>query len=112
MRLFFIALLIALLPLRNGIGDVIALGLQTQAVAVASAHCADHTQATGHTQSLEAADTAHGQACSDCQMCHGVALPTTAPTLPLGHVDHPAPSRLGSAFASAAPALGFKPPIS
>ena len=111
MRLFFIALLIALLPLRNGIGDVMALGLPTQAVTVASAHCADHTQ-TMESASMDSADIDHGQACSDCQMCHGVALPTTATTILLNHVDHPAPSRLGSAFASAAPALGFKPPIS
>ena len=111
MRLFFIALLIALLPLRNGVGDAMALGTQPKAVVAAGTHCADHAQAM-EAAALEAAAMDHGQSCTDCQICHGVALPTTTLIAALGYIDHPAPTRVGVTFASATPALGIKPPIS
>lgn len=138
MRLLLLALMIALLPLRGWVGDVMAMempaGLSSATNNIAThvdntgarGHIhlnseASHTQCHGHDGAAAdaRADNAEshdnpGQCshCSACQICHTVAV-TTAVSLAvdtaLPHLLWPAS---GLQFASAIPAPHLKPPIS
>lgn len=128
MRMFLLALMIALLPLRGWLGDVMAIEQVGQART--AAHTSDlhsdcheaqlhHGQldatheglATGSEQGpVQAASDCTG--CTACQICHSVALAgwpevSSAALLPTAVAQTPA--RL---HASAERAPGFKPPIS
>lgn len=125
MRVLFLALMIALLPLRGWVGDAMAMDML--ALAQGAAH-SSHANATPvHDCHTLAADGAGGDAsepqappmqmsadcntCSACQICHTVALP--AIILPLNGVGTPTlqPAHPAGLFASADRAPGFKPPI-
>lgn len=132
MRRLLLALLIALLPLRGWVADAMALPAptasalvsiaedhhltlgkghfepETAAVAVFHAGCHDQTLAAA----ADDADAGTAAGCSTCTLCHSAVIaPLLAPRLPIGQLPaaRPAPA---ARFASAAPAPGFKPPIS
>ena len=114
MRALFIALMIALLPLRGWVGDAMAqaaVAPQVQAAAheqTAHHDCGLHT-ASGDAAQGEAAD--QGDGCTLCQACHTLAL--EAPTARSAIQD---PVRILACiatpdFASADRAPSVKPPI-
>lgn len=139
MRHLFLALMIALLPIRGWVGDVMATEMaapraaQMQNATELVASHAHGTGAVGHFdhastesqveqlasdcaghgagESLPLAD-AHCDSCTACQACHIVAL---SPLIPAMHATMAAPALPRSPaahFASAMAALGQKPPIS
>jgi hypothetical protein len=129
MRALFLALMIALLPLRGWVGDAVALDMLSAAFhaptnaiksVAANAHPADHgdqldahhADCAGHSMTAAAATSdAHCASHADCQLCHSVAL---AP-LPLRLAPTVLPVALPplalAGFVSAEPSRGFKPPI-
>ena len=126
MRLFVLALMIVLLPLRGWVSDAMAtemlsagaMHLQIATNAVEDhAHQADVSQAMtdcagqGAPEGTPDTDT-HCVTCSVCQACHTVALlPDAAHSVAV--VSSPAlPYSPATVFASALVALGQKPPIS
>lgn len=133
MRVFVLALAILLLPLRGWLGDAMAMEMTQQQVVAAvtvvaheaasaqDAH-ADHAMHdmastadgmhTGHASHDPAAQPDCQSTCTDCQLCHSVAM-TVWPEMPTtGEAPRATPSLAPVAFASAEPAPGFKPPIS
>lgn len=139
MRHLVLALMIALLPIRGWVGDVMATEMAspkatqpanaTKMVA-AHAHGAgaeghfDHVSAdapaaqpapdcAGHGagDSSPAAD-AHCESCTACQACHTVALSPLIPALHAATAAPALPRSPAAHFASAPAALGQKPPIS
>ena len=130
MRVWLLALMIALLPLRGWVGDAMALGGGSPAT---SAHgntalppC--HGHAVGDSDRLEAV-SAHAAAasmvtgghpddvsdhagCNSCDICHGIAMGVGAPVR--GDVRPPSarPAWAGVHFASAVLPGLHKPPIS
>jgi len=128
MRILFLALMIALLPLRGWVGDVMAmerLGQALTATPVAAAvhgECHEMQQHHGHDAAHEDMSRPAGHAsghapadcsgCTVCQICHSVVLasaPVPASTAVLPTALPPSQARL---YASAEPVPGFKPPIS
>ena len=117
MRALLIALMIALLPLRGWVGDAMAQQLATASVQapVSGAEQARHTHTDcalhGDQGSTPEPASDHGGSCSDCQVCHTMAM--EAPSLAsLQAASAPAVLYpVSSDFASAERALGFKPPI-
>lgn len=138
MRHLMLALMIALLPIRGWVGDVMATEMASHkpaqlqdATEMLAAH-AYGTGAEGHFDHLTAAASSaqpaadcagHGAAesgpvadvhcdsCTVCQACHTVAL---SPLIPAGHAVMAAPALPRAPpdhFASAFSALGQKPPI-
>ncbi len=136
MRFFFIALLIALLPLRGWAGHVMAVDMAAQQVAVAhaagqksgmqktdamngamAADCLMFSMApsdTGASLNAEKPVTSGAQCnnCDTCELC--LALATSAHTeWPTGIADrHSALVAVGIGFSSADRASSLKPPIS
>jgi hypothetical protein len=136
MRFLLIALMIALLPLRGWMGDVMATEMaasQGQASQIAARTMASHAHSAGESDHLHhgmtapeamqstpdcldhSADTtshANCGSCPACQACHTVALSSAAQTL--RPVFHPftLPASAAAQFTSAEAALGQKPPIS
>lgn len=139
MRTLWIALLIALLPLRGWVGDAMAVAMVSTAphlataVAAAddcphgSAQAADHGSAvasgvadttahhaTGHGQAESAAtDDAHGDAGAHllCDVCNGPVLSSAALSTPGAVFGHGLRIARSEAFASLAPRHLIKPPI-
>jgi hypothetical protein len=130
MRIFWLTLMVVLLPLRGWTGDAMATGMageQAQITFHAAAHAKDtheedhahHGQAiqtspecAGHGS--EAGTQADGvcESCSACHACHALALLVPANLLaPLPAGSTPA-STGADRFASADAAPGQKPPIS
>jgi hypothetical protein len=138
MRHLILAVMIVLLPLRGWIGDAMALEAVTgnpaaiQSIAIdvhptleithfeddsgrqdlraGPGHCPDHASAPA---SGDDSDTsAHGQACTVCQVCHTVAMSVDAAPLPALPLPVLAPATALPRFTSALPAPGLKPPIS
>ncbi|MFZ3120572.1 MAG: hypothetical protein WA159_19895 [Variovorax sp.] len=125
MRVFVLVLAILLLPLRGWLGDGMSTSMAIKA-AQPAAHAA-HTMPTDDHAMHDRAGMSHdGHAghdtqqashdcqstCSDCQLCHSVAM-TLWPEV-AAPIDAPraAPAFMPAAFASAEPAPGLKPPIS
>lgn len=129
MRSVFLALLIALLPLRGWVGDVMAMELMGAALAPPEARSAAHPPHHDAAGECEHAPTHHGHAlagepaddvqatvgdcntCTACQICHSVALApmpiqAAAPQLALAAPQSRLPQDV-----SAERAPGFKPPI-
>lgn len=124
LRFLFLALLIALLPLRGWVGDVMAMERTTTALAQGSGHhlmvsAADihadtHADCPGHAGTPAPAASAADDCgtCTACQLCHAPALtPAGATSVHLPHIG-PRPGAPTIDFASAERAPGFKPPIS
>lgn len=124
MRVFLLILMMALLPLRAGLGDVMAME-RTQMAAAADQHLAAmrdcHESAPHHAAAdrtpphhapLIAADELqadHG--CSECTVCHVAALPGTPLSAVLVLPGHAPPRARVLRPLSADPVAGFKPPI-
>ncbi|MEQ1657719.1 MAG: hypothetical protein ABL896_02980 [Hylemonella sp.] len=124
MRVLFLALMIALLPLRGWVGDVMAMNMTTAALLPAEAPDAPtrhhepaaqtHGQANdcpGHT-GAGASASADCSTCTACQICHSVALTPAVPQLVSSLLPTDRPQTTIRQYASAERAPGFKPPIS
>jgi len=130
MRPLFLALMIALLPLRGWVGDVMAVELAQQSVAgphpamagaaSALADCHEgHGEHAGHAPMAQPAP--HAQpgdehaadcgTCTVCQICHSVALTAVLPRLPAAVLPMAAPRTSQPQYASAERVQGDKPPI-
>jgi hypothetical protein len=125
MRVLFMAMLIALLPLRGWVGDAMALQPGKHDVQPAAAltavtdvqDCHDHAEAAGHGADQGGHETGSAHAdcgsCSACQICHSPAL-AVAPPAAFASPDMAAamPRFAPRPLASAEPAPDIKPPIS
>ena len=139
MRFLLIALMIALLPLRGWVGDVMATEMASNHAVqseVAAKLTADHARTAGAEANFDhasaqaeavsgdadcvghgagdstAAASGHCESCTACQACHTVALsPLAADATPMLSPLAPPHSPVAR-FASADAALGKKPPIS
>jgi hypothetical protein len=134
MRRWFILIMIALLPIRGWVGDVMAADMVTQRIAAlaqapemtrqaanaaADPHADCHGKAAAHSLA-PAADAPHTAtntandcgSCTSCQVCHSVGMAPVAGAAPFVPAPHATPPLRGTHFASAEPARGFKPPIS
>ncbi|GAB3478485.1 hypothetical protein GCM10011496_16870 [Polaromonas eurypsychrophila] len=139
MRHLILALMIALLPIRGWVGDVMATEMASSRPAVLAATNTiadltplvwadghfDHASAApqpvaatpdcaghGNGDSPAPASGAHCEVCPACQACHTVALsPTADTTAPVLAPLSPSHSPVAR-FASADTAQGQKPPIS
>ncbi len=140
MRVFLIALMIALLPLRGWVGDAMAAELLATALAQTQvapemianhahesrAEAGFHSEISMKTPSLSHADCAghdtaaqatsdrvpHGKTCTLCQTCNSVALAAPAPMPAAMSLPQALPPAVPPRFASADRALSLKPPIS
>ncbi len=132
MRHWFILIMIALLPIRGWVGDVMAaemvtqriaavaqipLQVQQQADAAADSHADCHGKAAAHNTATPPEGDSNTAAvdcgnCTSCQVCHSVAMAPAALADPVAPTHSAAPPLRGTHFASAEPARGFKPPIS
>ena len=119
MRLFLLTLMIALLPLRGWVGDVMAMQTSVAEQQVAMVipvqdNCHEIQQHGMHEASV-ATDAAHAEEdcgnCTTCQICHSLALATALLPTPEAQARMPQPSVLSRLHASADPHPGFKPPI-
>ncbi len=135
MRTFLIALMIALLPLRGLVGDVMAMGqaMPTTEQGLQDSRPADAEPAssaatgqvdtavsamTGHgpcpdqmSASADAGHTSHGDTCKACDVCHQATLADSAIlSLPAAGPGF-APASAEQTFVSANAADSFKPPI-
>jgi hypothetical protein len=126
MRVFFVALLIALLPVRGWVGDAMAISMASlpggehTAMAMADSDGAhDHhagmddvaTDPAAHVATDAAAD-ADTHSHSACDVCNGPVL-TVADTSPdLARAVHALRADRVEAFVSSVPRAGHKPPIS
>lgn len=128
MRLLVLALMIALLPLRSWAGDVMAVEVAAQALdgpapaglaamdnchqdpGQAAGHAMDHGAAPAQTQGEHT--SADCGTCTSCQICHSVALTALLPHALAPVLPAAAPRSSQPRYASAAPAPGYKPPIS
>ena len=132
MRRWFILIMIALLPIRGWVGDVMAADMVTQrlatlaqvtvmapqpADATADPHADCHGKAAAHSPASppaghsDMAVTDCGN-CTSCQVCHSVAMVMAPGVAAVAPAHSAAPTLRGTHFASAEPARGFKPPIS
>lgn len=130
MRALWIALLIALLPLRGWVGDAMAVSMiatpaSAAAASPAGADCPHAAASAGHhaepapdTGALIATDTADGHqdhtspgAHLLCDVCNVPALSTGSQPDPDAHVTHGLRIERKQAFASLAPRHLVKPPI-
>ncbi len=132
MRRWFILIMIALLPIRGWVGDVMAADMVTQrmaaaaqvpvqaqqpAPAAADSHADCHGNAAADSPASQPAGDSNTAAadcgnCTSCQVCHAVAMAVTPGVDPVAPAHSAAPPLRGTHFASAEPARGFKPPIS
>ena len=125
MRLLFLILMMALMPVRGIAGDVMAIRMATQlpaqtaavnagqaGMAADHADCAGHQQAAAEQGPLQGSDkTGHCATCPTCQVCFSVALPLLAPTWSAAPLPHTVPFVSDLTFISAFAAPGLKPPI-
>jgi hypothetical protein len=113
MRFLLLALMIALLPLRSWAGDMMTAQMVATAANQRSVHCPDHaTVQRMDVTSGQDTEQDHCNACIVCQVCQSVSL-TDENKIPVLRQLHYHMAMLSTAaFTSAAPAPGFKPPIS
>jgi hypothetical protein len=130
-----LALMIALLPIRGWVAEVMATDMASSkavqlqnATKMVAAHAvgagvADHF---GHASTDSPAPDsagqgaqegspmtdAHGESCTVCQACHTVALFPLIPAMPSPMASPAVPRSPAARFASAIAAPGQKPPIS
>lgn len=123
MRLLLVVLMMVLLPLRAGLGDVMAMAHDRSQAPSAMQPAATHdchetrqravVDRTAHHAPRAVADdaTQADPACSDCTVCHAAALPgTPLPRVPAQDGNAPPLARvLPHLSAETAPSL--KPPI-
>lgn len=121
MRVFLVILMMALLPLRVGLGDVMAMEAGRMDVQVAAQHpaaqhdCHEARQHAAADPSDHQASPADGMQadheCGDCQVCHVTALPGTLLSRVLAPTGSAPPQTLVVTPVSADPVPGLKPPI-
>jgi hypothetical protein len=130
MRVFLVALMIAMLPLRGWMGDAMAIGMAGQHQEVAAAPM-EHGMAAAHEDCAGMApatltpaptdESAAGsmagasddcESCSACQVCNSVALATDSPAALALSAPQASPVSVLAQFASFYPQRGHKPPIS
>lgn len=134
MRVFMVALMIALLPLRGWLGDAMAAQELRSAAQHETAHAVAWTESApdasvhanchemgaaaavsaGNDLSASPADAGtsdDAQRCSACQLCHSTVLATTSPFLVTQRLPLAPPVSAALHFASAEPVRGFNPPI-
>ena len=112
MRHWLLILLIALLPLRAWAGSAMVVAMPT--APGTAAHCADHPGATDLSALTDAATPS-----DDSQQVHDLCDVCNGPAMTAGHHPGPAAAPLPqglavperTAFISALPQLGHKPPI-
>lgn len=114
MRVFVLVLAILLLPLRGWLGDGMGMAMAIEATQTATAAHAGHDMAG---MSHDGDDAPHASpncqsTCSDCQLCHSVAMALWPELTAVVASPRLAPAFVPAAFASAEPAPGLKPPIS
>ena len=142
MRRLFLILMIALLPVRGWVGDVMAVEMSMVMAAqneIATESVASYAHSTGARGQFDSENTApayaecpghagaapadmvatadnatngHCNTCGVCQICHTVALATTVAQYPADPKPDALPFIGSTRFASAVTALGQKPPIS
>ena len=124
MRILILALAILLLPLRGWLGDAMAIdAVHARAAAVQPVPHEEHAMhdMAGMSHDAHAAHDVHGaqqadpecqSTCGDCQLCHSVAMTVWPALASVMEAPRAAPDFAAAAFGSAAPAPGFKPPIS
>lgn len=120
MRRFLLVLMIALLPLRGWVGDVMAMEMLVQHPAAmqnvaASADAKMHEECHAEAEpSSSAADSgqSHCGSCPLCLICHSMAAPAPWAASPAVWLIHALPATDPTRFASAASAFALKPPIS
>lgn len=104
MRRLFACLAVSLLVLRMLLGADVAMAAGERcdqaAVAAMSTHCA-HGGAV----------SVLSNACTDCAVCHAVALPLSVAAVPARSGAQLPAAQANGAFASAPVALALKPPI-
>jgi len=124
--------MIALLPLRGWVGDSMATQMAvsahvqqeiaTESIAVHARHsgpnagemsdCHSQHALTSSKAIGDSAAEGHCDTCTSCQACFFVALVIQSTVQQANPAPHGVPFASGSTFTSAAPAQGFKPPIS
>ena len=134
--MFVLVLAILLLPLRGWLGDAMALDAAHASVQATAAVPMQHVMhdmhgmqgmqgADGADEASEAeatvsaapgshpANAAHDcqSACTDCQLCHSIAVAVWPEVPMLDAAPRETPASLSVAYVSAEPAPGFKPPI-
>ena len=120
MRVFFIALLIALLPVRGWVGDAMAISMaglpdgQPATMVMAAADAGhDHHAGMDHSDHADhdTAGTA-GHSHSACDVCNGPVLTVANSSPELARAVHTLHADRVEAFVSSLPRAGHKPPIS
>ncbi|MBX9872209.1 MAG: hypothetical protein K2X75_09435 [Burkholderiaceae bacterium] len=123
MRVFLLILMMALLPLRAGLGDVMAMQVAGPDAAASTRPAAGHdcheaqqpagADHVGHhiTASVSAEHMQADPACSDCAVCHAAALPGTLLPPVLVAAGTAPPQSPALTPISADPVPGLKPPI-
>lgn len=139
MRHLVLAFMIALLPIRGWVGDVMATEmaapkaeqlenatelLASQAHGTGGYGHFDHASVTSQAEQPASDCTGHGtgeslpladtqcESCTVCQACHTVALSPLIPAIHAAMAVPALPRSPAAHFASAVTALGQKPPIS
>lgn len=119
MRACFIALMIALLPLRGWVGGEMAAEMAfpptqatTHAMQRAASHpdCALHAAVAGMSATPDDG-TDPGSGCTACQMCHALAMEAPPSRQAVEALPWRTVPVAASNFASADRALSVKPPI-
>ncbi len=129
MRLFIVLLLVALTAVRSFAGDVMAIQMSAPVQALWVADVNPHEDCMGEQSHGHGLDNAPSHAhaavpdgtqlandhcanCASCQACFTVALSTLVLEFALAAPSHVRPDARLTAYTSAVPALGQKPPIS
>ena len=125
MRVFFIALLIALLPVRGWVGDAMAISMAglPGGEHAAMVHTTDHAtmdhgehgdhQAYAMHDAVADVDTDTGtHSHSACDVCNGPVLTVADGSPELTRARHRLQADRVEAFISSVPRAGHKPPIS
>jgi hypothetical protein len=142
MHRWLLVVMVLLLPLRGWVGEAMAGQMLQQHAAIVSAVAGEaarpghvhadapaHAHGDGHAQAHDC-DHSQGQApsaseggqhanghadcptCASCQVCSSVALSSVAWLPAPVAYSHPQPQAAQPSFASAEPALAYKPPRS
>ncbi|MGH6625431.1 MAG: hypothetical protein ACRECD_02620 [Burkholderiaceae bacterium] len=136
MRRILLVLIIALLPLRAWVGDVMAMemtalplgamqtiaagdaqtrakpGFEQEATAGSSHDCPGHSASADDPAagSQDVSIDTHCGSCTSCQACHSTAFVNPPALSPAIHSPHVLPIPGSVHFASADPLAGLKPP--
>lgn len=123
MHVFLVVLMMALLPLRAGLGDVMAMErarpdarVDMHVAAAHDCHEAQRHSSADHlpdhrTASISADNTQADHECSDCVVCHAAALTGTLRPPVLAAAGDTPPQSQAATPLSADPVRRLKPPI-